>query len=129
MKTNIKATSIEMTPAIADYIKSKISYLDRLTSGYDDASAEVEVGKTTNRRKNGEVMFAAINIKIAGKLFRQVVNDEDLYAAIDRSKDKIEMDIASHLKKKNRLLRRGARTLKDLAKGFRPERKEKGLPK
>jgi len=128
MKTNIKATSLEMTPAIADYIKSKISYLDKLAVGYENSLAEVEVGKITNHHKNGEVMFAEINLTIDGKFFRQVVNDNDLYAAIDQAKDKIERDISSYLKKKNHLLRRGGRAVKNFIKGFYPGRKEKGLP-
>lgn len=128
MKTNIKATAIELTPAIADYIKSKVSHLDKLTSNYDDVLVEIEVGKITNHHKNGEVMFAEINLKLEGKLFRRVINDNDLYAAIDQSKDKIELDIASYLKKKNRLLRRGGRAIKNFVKGFYPGRREKGLP-
>ena len=128
MKTNIKATSLEMTPAIADYIKSKISYLDKLAVGYENSLAEVEVGKITNHHKNGEVMFAEINLTIDGKFFRQVVNDNDLYAAIDQAKDKIERDAFSYLKKKNHLLRRGGRAVKNFIKGFYPGRKEKGLP-
>ena len=128
MKTNIKATAMDMTPAIAEYIESKVSYLDKLTSGHEDTLAEVEVGKITNHHKSGEVMFAEINLKMDGKLFRRVVNDNDLYAAIDQSKDKIELDIASYLKKKNRLLRRGGRAIKNFVKGFYPGRREKGLP-
>lgn len=118
MKTNIKATAIELTPAITDYIKTKISHLDRLTNYHEEARADVEVGKITNHHKNGEIMFAEINVRLDGKLFRQVVNEADLYAAIDQSKDKIESDISSYLKKKNRLFRRGGRAIKNFVKGF-----------
>ncbi|MFA5737109.1 MAG: ribosome-associated translation inhibitor RaiA [Candidatus Paceibacterota bacterium] len=128
MKTNIKAVSIKMTPTIVDYIESKISHLDKLVSGYEDALVEVEIGKLTNHHKNGEIMFAEINLKMDGKLFRQTIKDDDLYAAIDLSKDKIEREIVSYLKKKNRLLRRGGRAVKNFIRDFYWGRREKGLP-
>lgn len=118
MKTIIKATGVELTPSISEYIKTKMSHLDKLTNSYEDAMVEVEVGKITKHHKNGEVMFSEINLRLDGKLFRRVVKDQDLYSAIDQNKDKIECDIASYLKKKDRLFRRGGRAVKNFIKGF-----------
>jgi len=118
MKTNIKATSISLTPAISDYVKSKISHLDRLAQNFDDAMANVEVGKTTEHHKTGNYFFAEINIHMDGSNFRKVVDDENLYAAIDLAKDDMEETLSSYLKRKNTLVRRSGRAVKNFVKGF-----------
>ena len=118
MKTNIKATSISLTPAISGHIDSKISHLDKLTTNFGDAMTNIEVGKSTQHHKNGELFFAEINLHMDGKTFREVVSDVDLYSAIDQAKDKMEEVITSYLKRKNTLMRRSGRAVKDFVRGL-----------
>ncbi len=112
MKTSIKATNIELTSSIRSYVEDKLSHLDNMVEKYNDSSAQVEVGKITRHHKSGEVFFAEINLHMDGKLFREVVDAEDLYAAIDQAKDKMHLDIGAYIKKNNRLLRRGGQMIK-----------------
>ncbi len=118
MKTNIKATSIGLTPAISSYVDSKLAHLDKLTANFGDVMANVEVGKTTKHHKGGDFFFAEINLHMDGKTFREVVDDADLYSAIDLAKDKMEEVLVSYLKRKNTLIRRSGRAVKDFVKGL-----------
>lgn len=118
MKTNIKATTIELTPALSDYVEKKLALLNKLTKYYEDSYANVEIGKITRHHKAGEVFFAEINLHMDGKMFREVVDETELYSAIDQAKDKMEEDLSTYLKKKNRLLRRSGRAVKNFIRGF-----------
>ncbi|MFC1721199.1 ribosome hibernation-promoting factor, HPF/YfiA family [Patescibacteria group bacterium] len=117
---NIKATNIELTPAIYDYIDKKMEMLEKFVDENDTSvSASIEVGKTTNHHQNGDVFRAEINFSIGGKQFRAVSETEDLYAAIDEMKDDLAHSLLSDKEKQQTLMRKGASQLKNLIKGFR----------
>lgn len=124
MKTNIKATGVELTNALSSYVNEKLGYLDKLTTKYQDTQANVEIGKTTKHHKSGEFFFAEINLHVDGKVLREKVHDEDLYAAIDLMKDTIAISVDNYNKKKNTMVRRGARAFKDFLRGFYRGRKK-----
>ncbi|MFA5000720.1 MAG: ribosome-associated translation inhibitor RaiA [Candidatus Paceibacterota bacterium] len=112
MRTNIKATGIELTPALTDYVNEKLGMLDRLLVNCGDVLAEVEIGKETNHHKTGNWFFAETNLNCDGKLLRNVTEKNDLYAAIDVMKDALAEEIRSYEKRKQSLFRRGARNIK-----------------
>lgn len=114
MKINLKATNIDLTPALTDYVNNKVSMLDKLVANQEAASANVEIGKRTQHHKSGDWFFAEINLLIAGKMLRHVVEEADLYAAIDKAKDGLAEEIRTYEKKKNTLFKRGSRALKNL---------------
>lgn len=115
MKINIKATNTSLTPAITDYLNNKLAYLKKYFRGNEaEALIDVEVGKTSQHHKQGDVFRAEINVSWKGELFRSVAIKDDLYAAIDAAKDEVASEIKKKLKKQNSLIRRGARKLKNL---------------
>lgn len=114
MRTNIKATGIDLTPALTNYVNEKVGMLDKLLVNYGDVLAEVEIGKETRHHKTGNWFFAEINLKCDGKLLRHVSEESDLYAAIDKMKDGIAEEIRTFGKRKKSLLRRGARAFKNI---------------
>lgn len=116
MRTNIKATGIELTPALASYVEEKVAMLDKLLGHFGDVHADVEIGKETNHHKTGNWFFSEINLHCDGKLIRNVAEEADLYAAIDKMKDNVAEEIRSYEKRKNTLLRRGGRAIKKLFK-------------
>lgn len=120
MNINIKATSIELTPALHDYVKEKVSVLERFLSCDKDAiMAAVEIGKTTNHHKLGDFFRAEINLNYPGNTLRVETEESDLYAAIDIAKDGMAEKIRNTIKKKNTLIKRGGRMIKNLFRGFR----------
>ena len=120
MKINIKATGIELTPAISSYVEKKIShiekYLDRKNS--QDAIAQVEVGRSTRHHKTGNIFRAEVHITGVGIDLYSVSEMEDLYAAIDVVKDEIVQNVLQLKGKRETLARRGAKMMKSVMKGF-----------
>ena len=119
MKINIKATGIELTGAISNYLESKLTALRKLVGPAEaEVVASIELGKETKHHKHGEVFRSEINLIAHGENFYAVALAEDLYAAIDKMKDEIIGEVKSRRKKKNTLLRRGGRLLKNMFRKF-----------
>ncbi len=117
--TNIKASQMELTPAIADYVNKRVGMLEKIVSPDDtSAYASVEVGKSTKHHSQGDYFFAEINVHIAGKDFRAVAEKDDLYAAIDEVKDEIIREITGYKNKRRTLVRRGGAVIKNVLKGI-----------
>ncbi|MEK7227425.1 MAG: ribosome-associated translation inhibitor RaiA [Patescibacteria group bacterium] len=118
MKINIKATGIELTPAISNYTERKISSLNKYLDKTGDVVAQVEVGKSTKHHKTGEVFMAEVHLMGSGLDLYAVSEQSDLYAAIDLVKDEITRNL-THLKGKRETLgRRGAQAVKNMIKGL-----------
>ncbi len=121
MNINIKATNMDLTSAIRDYVENKIGNLEKFISKYgDNAQVQVEVGKTTQHHQKGDVFRTEINISLAGNSyqFRAESETDDLYASIDLAKDELERELVSFKGKREAIYRRGAKTLKSLLKRF-----------
>ncbi|MDP2642069.1 MAG: ribosome-associated translation inhibitor RaiA [bacterium] len=125
MKINIKATGIELTPAISSYVYKKISLVEKyLPKQAGDAEenadivAQVEVGKSTHHHKTGNVFMAEVHITGRGWDLYAVSEQEDLYAAIDLVKDEIAQSIVQSKDKRKTLARKGAEMMKNIMKGL-----------
>lgn len=115
MNINIKGTHMELTPAISEYVTKKVSMLEKFLKGKaDQATLQVEVGKTSTHHKNGDVFRAEINLSIPGQVFRTEVERHDLYVAIDQAKEEMVERLSASFGKKENLFRQGARKLKKL---------------
>jgi putative sigma-54 modulation protein len=117
MNTNIKATNIELTEAISDYVNKRVASLEKFSRGAE-MSSYVEVGKTTNHHKQGDVFKAEFDIKIAGTQFFAMSEQSDLYAAIDDAKEEIVRKITHSKDRKKTLFKRGAISVKKMLKGI-----------
>lgn len=115
---NIKATNMELTEALKDYTEKRLSALQKYIQG--DATAMVEIGKTTEHHKHGDYFRAEINMTTTlGKQFRAASEKSDLYEAIDDVRDEMVQMISSAKGKSEALWKRGARRVKNILKGFR----------
>ncbi len=114
MQINIKATGVELTPALSSYVEDKLSLLDKLVENIDGALLDVEIGKITHHHKTGNWFFAEANLKFKGKLLRKVSEEADLYAAIDKMKDGLAEEIRKYHRKQSSLVKKGGRALKKL---------------
>jgi len=119
MKINIKATGIELTPAISDYVYKKISTIEKYVgAGGANAIAQVEVGKNTRHHKAGNIFHAEVHIVGAGLDLYAVSDTEDLYVAIDTVKDEIVHNVVQLKDKRETLARKGAEMMKNMMKGL-----------
>jgi putative sigma-54 modulation protein len=119
MQANIKATNIEITPAIQSYVDKKVESFDRFIKEADESVlCAVEVGKTTKHHMKGDVFKAEVRLHIAGKDLYAVAEKDDLYAAIDEVKDEIIHQLTAHKDKSTTLMRKGALRFKNVVKGL-----------
>ena len=117
MNINIKATNMELTSAINIYVDKRLASLQKFF-GDAEMSGQVEVGKTTNHHKQGDVFKAEIDINVSGKNYFSNSEKDDLYAAIDDAREQI-MAIATREKdRKQTLYKRGASSVKKMLKGI-----------
>jgi putative sigma-54 modulation protein len=95
MKINIKATNLDLTPSIVEYIEEKISSVDKFLEKFEGKSeieVFVEIARTTNHHRKGEVFRAEANMEVPGKVLRADHEDWDVRVAIDKVKDKLQVE-------------------------------------
>lgn len=105
MNLDIKATNLELTPSIKEYIETKILGLSKFIEKWEKIGAvetRFELARTTNHHNKGDVYYAEINITLDGKLVRAEASGEDAHAVIDKVKDTIKKEIAKLKGKKGR---------------------------
>lgn len=120
MRLNIKATNIALTPAISAYVEKKLSAVEKYLGESVDVVARVEVGKTTQHHKSGEIFRAEVHLMGGGVDQYAVAEQADLYAAIDALKDEIVGNLTHEKGKRFALARRGARAVKEMMRGLNP---------
>lgn len=113
MKTTIKATNFEHTPAIDAYVLKRVASFEKFLDTNDESIlCQVEIGKTTNHHKQGDVYRAEINMHVAGKDIYSEQTEPDLYVAIDEVTDEVKRIIKTHRSKQKTLIRRGGALIK-----------------
>jgi len=94
MDIRIKATKIELTPEIEASIQDKIGGLEKY---FDNIiGCEVEVGKTTNHHRKGEIFFAEANLEVPKTVIRASAETEDLLKSLNEVKDKMKIEIVKY---------------------------------
>lgn len=102
MNLDIKATNLELTPAIKQYIETKVSGLSRFLGKWEklgNVNVKFELAKTTNHHNKGEVYYAEINLNLGEKMLRAEYSADDAYKAIDKAKDIIKEEIVGFKQK------------------------------
>jgi putative sigma-54 modulation protein len=118
MRINGKGTNMQITSEIKDYLYKKLEHLQKFLDPADESVlCEVELGKTTNHHKAGEVYRTEINLHLAGKNLRAVSEMDQLFASIDIAKDEMVRELQSNKDKRVSLIRRGGAKIKNLIKG------------
>lgn len=118
MNIKIKATNFEMGNDVHEYITRKMTSLSKFLRSADSALCEIEVGKTTNHHKSGDIFKAEVNITDSGRQFYTVAESFDIFAAIDEVRDEIEREVVSKKKRYLTLFRRGAKRMKDMVRNI-----------
>lgn len=120
MNTNIKPVNMVLENDIYEYIDKKLKHLERFITIYgDDIFIQVEVGKTTNHHRLGNIFRAEINVSVSGKSFRAVSEKEDLKSAIDDVEKELQQELVSYKDKQKTLFKKGAIKVKEFLKGLR----------
>jgi putative sigma-54 modulation protein len=91
MQLNLTGHHVEITPALKDYINSKLERIERHFDNLTDVHCILSVEKLRHKAE------AKINVS-GGTLFADSV-EEDMYAAIDSLMDKLDRQIKKHKEK------------------------------
>ena len=119
MNITIKATNVEINDKINQYLTKKLSTIEKFL--HDEAIVVVELARTSNHHKKGEVFKAEIRIskeKMAkGKNPYAKAESTDIFSAIDEVKDEIHDMLASAKDKGQVLKKKGEQKIKKMIKG------------
>lgn len=118
MNINIKTTTISMSPAIADYVEKRLDGIKKFLENDTTAKCDLELAKTTNRHKNGDIFKAEMHIVAKDQDIYTSVEREDLYTAIDELKDEVLRKLKSSKDKKQSRLRQSGAKIKGMLKGL-----------
>ena len=102
MKINIKASNLELTNEIRDYIEEKMEYVEKFLSNIPIVHCDFEVELTTNHHSKGEIYRAEVNLSVPGDLLRIEKTEKNIFKAIDKVKDHLAR-IAKKYKAKQRI--------------------------
>lgn len=98
MKINIKR-SPDLDADLDGYIEAKLSPLAKFVKHFDeagDAEIWIEIARTTEHHKKGEVFKAAIDLRIPKKVLHAEAYEEDIRTAIDQARDILRSEIEKY---------------------------------
>ena len=87
MELKIRGDKIKITKSMKDYIEDKLSKLDKYLEKSNDVSANVMV------KVRGHEQKVEITIPLKSFILRSEETQEDFYAAVDKTIDKLERQI------------------------------------
>lgn len=99
MKINIKPVDLEITPSFEVYIRTKLGYLDKFLSRFDSmggADIRFEIRRTTRHHKNGDIFWAAADLRLPKKILRVEKEGPDAREVVDVIKDKMRLEIEKY---------------------------------
>lgn len=111
MTTNIRATGMELTPAIRQYAEEKFDTLTRFFNNIQ--KIDIDVGLRTHHHQQGKIYYAEVNVHVPNKLIRVERDADDLYKAIDKVKDHLKVELNEFQNKLKERDRNGIRANKE----------------
>jgi len=123
MKTNIKATNIELNEALRVHIEEKLGELEKFLGAFgpenlvsgekEKVELWVEIGKTTKHHLKGDIFRAEVQLRLPKKSIRVEAINADLRTAINEAKDELQREIKQYKEKRLGKARNWARTVKE----------------
>lgn len=99
MQIKIKSTRLELTPAIRDYFQEKMDMIEKYLGDIRATNCDCEIEKAVGGQHKGEIFRAEVNLVVPRQVLRVEKTEKDLYKAIDKVKDHLEMVIKKYKEK------------------------------
>jgi putative sigma-54 modulation protein len=100
MRINIKASNLELTSALKTYVEEKMNMLEKYMGNIVKAiNFDFEIEKSVGGQNKGEIFRAEANLQVPGNMLRVEKTERDMYKAIDKVKDHMELVIKKHKEK------------------------------
>ncbi|NCD01135.1 ribosome-associated translation inhibitor RaiA [bacterium] len=100
MKVNLKATRTELNNEIKEYVQKKMDMLDKYLGKIKVVNCDFEVEVESGNGLEGKNCRAEANLQVPGELLRVEKRAENLFKAIDKVKDHLELVIKKYKGKK-----------------------------
>jgi len=91
MQINLTGHHVDITPALRDYVNSKMARVERHFDNVTDIQVVLSVEKLRQ--------CAEATVNVAGSSLHADATDEDMYAAIDALTDKLDRQVKKHKEK------------------------------
>ncbi len=96
MQITVRGHKLKVTPAIRNYANKKLQRLERFFDNIKEIIVELEVQKIKNKAQRQSVH---VTIDLAQGIIRANESDIDIYMALDKVFDKLEMQVKKHHEK------------------------------
>ena len=115
----IRADGISLDPSIDEAIARVVSAIEKFCDPEDESIlVDVEVGKTTNHHRSGDIFRAEINFHSKIGNLRVETEAGELFSALSSAKDEMVEALRSKKSKKVDFIRRNGLRLKQMLKGL-----------
>lgn len=99
-----KGTNMELTEAMKEYATQKLGKIATILDGVEPADTRLELGKTSNHHKNGDIFRAEMNLQVPGAVLRAESETGDLYGSIDEASDRLRVQVVKWKEKQAKKL-------------------------
>lgn len=109
MQLSIRASQIDLTGALEEFVKIKSESIAKMVSGLEKDGERilyVELARSTKHHHKGNVFYAELSLGLLGKNLRVEYYDKDVRSAIDQAKDKMKIEIRKIKDKKESAVRK-----------------------
>jgi putative sigma-54 modulation protein len=100
MQIRIKATKIKLTPELKKYIQEKMDMLEKYLGDIQVLNCDVEVGMSVGGQNSGKIYKTEVNLEVPGELLRVEKTEKEIFKAIDKVKDHLEIIIKKYKEKR-----------------------------
>ncbi|MFA6158176.1 MAG: HPF/RaiA family ribosome-associated protein [Candidatus Paceibacterota bacterium] len=119
IKKTLKGTGLELSDAITSAVDRVISSIEKYTDPSDTSVlVDVEVAKTTNHHRSGDIFRAEINFRSRIGNLRAEAEREELHAALIAAKDEIVESLRTRKSKRMDFVRKSGLKLKNMLRGL-----------
>ncbi len=127
MKINTKITNLKFSEEISDYLSKRLEKTKKFVAHVDPDSivVDVELGRSTNHHRQGDVFKVEINFCIGGECLRAISETEDIHASIDGASDELLSELRKRKEKNKWNVRHGGERFKEMLRKFWRSQDEK----
>lgn len=100
MNINIKSSRLELTPSLKQYITDKMAMLEKyLGARVKVVNCDFEIDKAVGGQNKGDIFRAEVNLQVPNEILRVEKTEADMYKAIDKVKDHMDLVIKKYKEK------------------------------
>lgn len=113
MKYTIKATDVDLSADLREYVEKKMSSLDKFVKKMGEAvEAHVEVARTSRHHKTGNVFRVEVLMHVPGAELYAEALGKTVLEAMDAVKDEMSRELEKNKDKRVDAVRRGGSAAK-----------------